>query len=184
MCVALDSILADKQTHDARDAFSPVFEQLLTTKTLRSNGIEPHCPHSKQLASRLSQVTLSYAEHLSTLPKHDTYSRHIIGAQDNWIGFICRWEKNVTSTIHGHPSFAYYQVLDGRIVMDMFEPVNETEAQHVSTCEMLPGDCIFSITREGQFDNLIHRVRTENSTVFTLHLYSDNPAKGRIFKAV
>ena len=67
--------------------------------------------------------------------------------------------------------------------MDLFEPINENEARQTSTTIMHSGDSIFSITPEGQFDNLIHRVRTGNSLVFTLHLYSDDPAKGRVFKA-
>lgn len=184
MCIALDVILADQQTHDARETFAVVFQQLLDAKALTSNQTGTPCQASQQLATELAQLTQSYQERLHALPKHETYSRHIIGTDDNWIGLICRWEPNVTSSIHGHPPFAYYHVIDGEVAMDLYEPINEVEARQVSTSEMCSGDSIFSTREDGQFDNLIHRVRTASTTVFTLHLYSDNPAKGRVFKAV
>lgn len=176
--------MADQQTHDARDTFAHVFHQLLAIKSLTSTQSGTTCKRSRQLATDLNQLAYSHKERLHALPRHNTYSRHIIGIDQNWIGFICRWEQNITSSIHGHPSFAYYQVLDGRIAMDLFEPVNEVDARQVSTSNMCAGDSIISITPDEQFDNLIHRVRTLSATVFTLHLYSDNPAKGRIFKAL
>ena len=183
MCIALNTMLADQQTHDARGKFTPVFRQLLTAKALTPSQTGAPCLLSKKVAADINELAHAHQEHLDALPRHDTYSRHIIGTDDDWIGFICRWEKNTTSSIHGHPSFAYYQVLNGSIAMDLFEPINENEARQTSTTIMHSGDSIFSITPEGQFDNLIHRVRTGNSLVFTLHLYSDDPSKGRIFKA-
>ncbi len=184
MCIALDTMLADKQTHDAREAFAGVFSQLLMARALRTNPTNTPCQVSQNLTEQLHQLSQSYREQLNTLPKHKSYSRNIIGTHDNWIGLICRWEPNVTSSIHGHPPFAYYHVMDGEVAMDMYEAVNDSEARQVSTSELCTGDSIFSIQKKAQFDNLIHRVRTANSTVFTLHLYSDNPAKGRVFKAV
>lgn len=183
MCIAMKSILSDQQTHDAREMFDDFFERLLGAKALTSKETDTPCSVSKQLADELSQLASSSQDRLHALPKHNTYSRNIIGSQDDWIGLICRWEPNITSSIHGHPSFAYYHVLAGNIAMDFYEPINNTEARHTSTNEMCSGDSIFSNRKEGQFDNLVHRVRTTNTPVFTLHLYSDNPAKGQVFKA-
>lgn len=184
MCIALDTILADRQTHDARHKFTDVFHCLLDARSLATKEEKRSTKLSRLIAGHLTEIADSHKDCLETLPRHDSYSRHIIGMEDSWIGFICRWEQNITSTIHGHPSFAYYQVLAGHIKMEMFEPVNSTEARLVSTNNMSRGDSIFRKSREGQFDNLVHRVRTNNSSVFTLHLYSDNPAKGHVYRAV
>ena len=184
MCIALDTILSDQQTHDARDKFANIFQQLMEAKVLTANVADSPCEQRKAIAAQLTELASSHEECLQTLPRHDTYSRHIIGTQDNWVGLICRWEQNITSTIHGHPAFAYYQVLGGRIAMELFKPVSASEATMVSTTEMCAGDNILSTQQEGQYDNLIHRIRTESPGVFTLHLYSDNPAKGQVFKAV
>lgn len=183
MCIALKSILADQQTYDARDAFADVFQQLLGAKALASNDTDAPCQLSQKLADDFSQLAQSYREPLHALPEHDTYSRNIIGTDDKWIGFICRWGANVTSTIHGHPPFAYYHVIDGEVAMDFYRPINDCEALKTSTTEMRAGDSIFSNNKSNQFDNLVHRVRTTSTTAFTLHLYSDNPAKGQLFKA-
>jgi len=183
MCITIDEILTCKQTHDARDSFKDVFQQLLDARVLADNNSSKPCEHSKLVADNLNQLAQANQDKLNALPRHDAYSRNIIGTDDNWIGFICRWEKDITSSIHGHPSFAYYQVLDGHLEMEIFEPINEVKAKQVSLSEMRSGDSIFSSTNEGQFDNLIHRVRTKDSSVFTIHLYSDNPAKGRVFEA-
>lgn len=184
MCIMSDTLLTDRQTHDARDRFGDIFQRLLDTRQLTPVSSDLPCQDSRELAINLNQLSSSRADCLQSLPRHDSYSRNIIGISEKWIGFICRWEPNTTSSIHGHPAFAYYQVLDGVITMDLFEPINDRQARQVACNEMRTGDFVISTTQEGRFDNLVHRVNSGNNSVYTLHLYSDNPARGDIFQAV
>ncbi len=174
--------IAKQQTFDACRVFGDVFQLLLNVRELSTTPGELGSRQSKKMVEDLGLLTLAYEKELDALPRFGPYSRHIIGREKNWTGLICRWEKHVSSSIHGHPAFAYYQVLEGCIDMDFFEPINDFEARKVSSKKMCTGDAMFSTAGEDRYDNLIHRVRTLESPVFTLHLYSDNPAKGRVFK--
>jgi hypothetical protein len=184
MCLALDTILTDQQTYDARDRFETLFKCLLDTRKLTPKT--PGKPDSgcRHLASELNGLANYQKDALRSLPETSTYSRNIIGVDDTWIGFICRWQANILSSIHGHPSFAYYQVLDGHMLMEVYEPVNHRHARCVSTRDMHRGESVLSTKQAERYDNFIHRVKTYDIPVYTLHLYSDNPAKGKVFEAV
>ena len=184
MCLALDSILGNQQTHDVREHFDHVFQRLLDTRAL-SPEYSGEATHSRlKLANAINDLATHHEYALHSLPENDDYSRNIIGIEGTWIGFICRWQPHTMSSIHGHPSFAYYQVLSGSMLMDIYEPINDRQARQVSTRDMHPGESVLSTAPEGRYDNFVHRVKTKGEPVYTLHLYSDNPAKGKMFETV
>ncbi len=189
--------LFNQQTFDASSQFSDVFEELLSA---RSYCDAEGCTEEQEqdLSQRLQQLVAKDTQRLFDLPRHKSYSRHVIGVDEDWVAYICRWEKSTVSCVHGHPWFAYYQVLDGVLNMDIFEPVANDESndstnnsvgelaavQHVQSRHMLPGDVAWSVGEKGRYDNLIHSVSTDQQPGFTLHLFSENPALGDNFRVV
>jgi len=183
MCLTqLDVGILDDRTFDARDRFSDLFATLLSTRTL------PNLPTldtvaSEQLVdsnvSRLQVLAQTQYQQMLDLPRHEKYSRHVIGTDGTWIGFICRWEPHVCSSVHGHPSFAYYHVLKGDFSMDLFSTTYDEHAVHTKTTQMSEGDCIWQHGKPGCYDNFVHRVSTSNTGGLTLHLFSENPTIGK-----
>ena len=202
--------LFNEQTFDASEQFADVFSQLLEARSFcgvfdGAYGCSLCSIEEKEndLSARLQQLLRKDNQRLLNLPRHETYSRHVIGVEDDWVAYICRWEKSTTSCIHGHPWFAYYQVIDGALNMELYEPCDEhvdskqaaadAEAEpldcmptvkHVQSKCMQPGDVVWREGKPDSYDNLIHRVSTDEQPGFTLHLFSENPALGEHFRVV
>lgn len=179
----LDPGLLNQRTFDARNQFSELFELLLNVRSLgdQSNKQSTSILNNR-ISSELQVLVESRSELLYALPRAEQYSRHVIGIQDSWIGFICRWETQVESAIHGHPSFAYYQVLEGDFLMDLYKSVDVNSVKHERTLRMTRGENIWKQAPKLCYDNLIHKVSTQDSPGFTLHLFSENPCLGKHFK--
>ncbi len=197
--------LFNNQTFDASPVFEDVFEVLLNARDLcAENENLEDCETS--LSEQLQGVLAKDNQRLLDLPRHESYSRHVIGVRDEWVAYICRWEKDVTSCVHGHPWFAYYQVIDGTLDMDLYERCDGATAnnspnrelhesvekenpdlepvRHVSSQRMKPGDIVWSAGKRGQYDNLIHRVSSGAQPGFTLHLFSENPGLGEHYRVL
>lgn len=183
MCVeALPPDILNDRTFDARDQFNDVFALLSQVKELPNNHSgEAPSAEAKALAQGLQSLLLSDTKKLSDLPVCEKYSRHVIGTQGSWLGLICRWQANMQSSIHGHPSFAYYQVVQGHLAMDLYEPEGETKAKWVESKTMHQGDSLWRHGKPGQYDNLVHKVSNEQADGFTIHLFSENPALGKAY---
>lgn len=198
MCLAryVDSML-NERTFDARELFPNVFESLLRIRHLAETG-EPDTHEIEAVAHEIDKLTAGMRGTLYSLSRHEQYSRHLIGIDDKWMAFICRWEKGVSSCIHGHPSFAYYHVLDGIFQMDLYQSTQAQSSQaqssqaqlsqaqsaesqtlvHDNRLTLKKGDTIWGMGEHDRFDNLIHKVSTREQPGFTLHLFSDDPSKG------
>lgn len=178
----LNPELLNHKTFDARHQFADVFERLLCTRDLSEQSEdEAHSIHENRLASELQALVLSNIDRLHALSRHSEYSRHIIGTEGEWVGYICRWEKQTASAIHGHPSFAYYQVLEGDFQMDLYNRAEGEIVTHDHSFSMTPGHAIWQKGPRASYDNLIHKVSTLDTPGFTLHLFSENPSRGRHF---
>ena len=185
MCVEqLPSDILNERTFDARHNFEDVFSELLKTRELCCNstagaGYQLGSP----IAFELQTLVKSKTQTLHELPRHQQYSRHVIGTDNNWIGFICRWEPQTVSSIHGHPSFAYYHVIEGKLTMDLYDTAHNGQAKLAETRQMTDGECIWSLGETDRYDNLVHKVSTTEKPGFTLHLFSENPASGQHYSA-
>jgi len=188
MCLSqlADGVL-NERTYDARDRFERLFAALLNTRTL-PNPDMPSVTACEQLAHaearQLQAVALTHSKQLLDLPRHSNYSRHVIGTDGPWMGFICRWEPNTCSPVHGHPCFAYYQVLLGEFSMDLYATTENRMAKHTITQKMNDSDCIWQRGKPGCYDNFVHKVRTHETGGFTLHLFSENPSLGEHFAVI
>jgi len=188
MCLKqLSSDILNDRTFDARDQFEGLFATLLSTRTLPDSD-SPNIIASELLvdskACQLQALAQSQSEKLSALARHSNYSRHVIGTDGTWMGFICRWEPNTCSAIHGHPCFAYYQVLSGNFAMDLYTTTDDGKVMHSHTEQMQKGDCIWKRGKSGCYDNLVHKVSASTTGGFTLHLFSENPSLGEHFSVV
>ncbi len=180
MCFSsLDDKVLDERTFDARDRFADVFDLLLAVRGESVSG--DACVHSERDTGLAAAIQFQMRDHdavLSALPRHSQYSRHVIGTDENWIGFICRWEADAVSRVHGHPSFAFYQVIRGDFSMDLYKATSGSQAEWTSSRKMTAGDCIWRQGETGRYDNLIHRVSNGGQDGYTLHLFSENPSLG------
>ncbi len=178
----LNPSLLNKRTFDARNDFGSVFELLLGARALGEHSAgENSSILENRLSSELQVLIQSKSELLHGLPRDEKYSRHIIGTEGDWIGYICRWEKQTSSSIHGHPSFAYYQVIEGEFQMDLYDSTGDDTATRTQSLIMARGDIIWKQGQEGTYDNLIHKVGTLDSPGFTLHLFSEDPNQGQCY---
>ncbi len=185
MCLKpLDCGILNNRTFDARGQFEDLFEALLTIRTLPRPAL-PEVSASELInngkADQLQTLALSHSQQLHKLPRHTKYSRHVIGTENTWMGFICRWEPGTCSPIHGHPSFAYYQVLQGEFSMDLYETSEQGLAKRTATTSLSDGHCIWQHGKPGCYDNFVHKVSTPDTGGFTLHLFSEDPSLGKHF---
>ena len=148
-------LMLDRQSHRASDleaAFSRTIEAYFQAHPLQKNDFE------------ISK----------------TYTRQPIGRDaSGWESMISRWEKGAVSSIHGHPDFIFYYVLDGAFEMPLYER-SGSGAKQVETVTLKAGESIASVGAPGDFDNMIHQVKALE-TSFVLHIFSDDPLKGLIF---
>jgi len=190
MCVTLPRPklrpnILNENTFDARDEFSDVFDLLLEARKLPTIGDDQQRNTKEQkLAASLQSMITEDEDKLMSLTRHKRYSRHVIGTDGDWMGFVCRWENQINSAVHGHPSFAYYQVVKGKFQMDLYDALGDQQAQQTLTENMKGGDRIWRQGEKGCYDNMIHRVCSQEAHSFTIHLFSDDPAKGLHYNAV
>jgi len=178
----LDPALLNERTYDARNEFGNIFELLLKTRALsKKPAADKSCVLENRLSSELQVLAMANNDKLYSLKRDEKYSRHIIGTDGEWIGFICRWEKQIQSAIHGHPSFAYYQVLEGEFSMDLYRPTSSDTAAHEHSIRLKRGDTIWNRGPKARYDNMVHKVSTTDTPGFTLHLFSEDPNRGQHF---
>ena len=93
---------------------------------------------------------------------------------------MSRQEANRTS-IHAHPQFAGYLFADGRFRLEIFEPAGGGTARPVQSAEVEAPCAFFAIGKPGCFDNHIHRITCLRPTGHSLHVYSDDALRGKVY---
>ncbi len=112
----------------------------------------------------------------------ETYSRTIVSQPGNGFeAMIARWSEKTVTAIHGHPDYAFYYCLAGRIGVEHFM-MEKSGLGRISSKIMRPGEYYSIQGKPGTFDNAIHRITSLEESL-SLHVYSDDPSKGRVFKA-
>ena len=94
------------------------------------------------------------------------------------------WKRGNTTTIHGHPQFAAYNFADGIFRLEIFEKVSETSARKIKAVEIDRPGGFFALGDSEGFDNHILRITCLSDTGHSLHVYSDDALKGRVYEEV
>jgi hypothetical protein len=112
-----------------------------------------------------------------------SYSRTILFRSSNGFeAMAARWSRGAISSIHGHPDFMLYYVIEGRLGIDNYkkhgEQIKRTSSDFLSESQFLS-----SAGQAGTFDNLIHQVQAIEETL-SLHISSDDATKGEVYSQV
>ena len=169
-----------QQSYDACGQFAEVFDALLRGKELCDCCTSQSDTLLKSISTDIESAFSNCQGKLADLARHPQYSRHKIGTDGNWTGLICRWEAGARSTVHGHPAFTLYYVLQGKFTMDLFDTKDGKSAIYNTSKQLSCGDSFWEYGNEGRYDNLIHRVGALEHG-YTLQLFSEDPSLGQVF---
>ena len=106
-----------------------------------------------------------------------TYSRHILSKKDGCWLLLIHWDKDVSTSIHGHPKRAFVSALEGLLEIESFD-VDPLISLNKNI--MQPGEYFDSDGLVDRFDNAVHRVHAKQQSL-SLHFYSDDPTKGTTY---
>lgn len=109
-----------------------------------------------------------------------SYSRSIIARNVAGVeAMVARWSHGTVTSVHGHPDYALYILVTGRLGVEHFTKTG-SGLQRSSTRIMEPGDHFFVEGEQGTYDNGIHRISCLEESL-SLHVYSDDALKGICF---
>lgn len=141
-------------------------------------------PDPQNIAAATAAFLRQYPLPLDDFPRIEgTYSRTIVHRDDNGFeAMAARWSKGAITSIHGHPPFIFYFVIDGSLKIDNYRR-DETGLILSSSACMGKNEHFFSIGKPGRFDNNIHQVQANEETL-SLHISSDDSRKGEVFTRI
>jgi hypothetical protein len=141
-------------------------------------------PDPRNIAAAVAAFLRQYPLPLDDFPRiGGTYSRTIVHRDENGFEAIAaRWSKGDITSIHGHPPFIFYFVIDGRLKIDNYRR-DETGLTLDSSEWMGKNEHFFSIGEPGRYDNNIHQVQAYEETL-SIHISSDDPRKGEVFTRI
>ena len=140
----------------------------------------------------LNQVLGQELKHLAlTFPSHydldafdivstNQYERTFIGKDESgWEAIIVTWRKGRQSSIHGHPQFAAYNILKGKLKLEVFKDAKGNgDITLVNELEIDENTGLFAIGKSNVMSNHIHRITCLSDISYSLHIYSDDARKG------
>jgi len=138
-------------------------------------------PQPEKIVSTIVSFLLDYSLPLDDFPRIEgTYSRTIVHRNDNGFeAMAARWSKGAISSIHGHPPFIFYYVIDGRLKIDNYRR-NGAGLTLDSSVFLGKNEHFFSLGKPGKYDNNIHQVQANEETL-SLHISSDDSTKGEVY---
>lgn len=112
-----------------------------------------------------------------------SYLRNYIGRDTatGWEAIMMSWREGNTTSIHAHPQFAGYHFADGRFRVEIFEPAGNDTARRIRDLAVTAPRAFHAIGKAGAFDNHIHRITCLGPTGHSLHVYSDDAKKGKVY---
>lgn len=112
------------------------------------------------------------------------YVRSYIGKSDElkWEAIVMSWKKGNQTRIHGHPDFASYTGLTGKLLVETFEPTVGGKCKKTSEYTITKGQSFSAVGSKGRFDNHIHRITCLSDTAHSLHIYSDDARLGVLYE--
>ena len=168
----------DTKEFPQRKEYSDLFELILSAKDQYEG---------EALSEQLAMIIESYKVNslkIKDFPQAEKnqYSRSYIGRDySGWESIICRWEEGANSSIHGHPDFVFYYVLEGKIEMPFYKKSKEGELILDRIQILEKGEFVFSVGPEGKFENMIHAIKALEPSL-SLHVFSDNALKGEVYE--
>ncbi len=136
---------------------------------LKTKGYEQACSLIADLKPRLN------AKHFPATK--NSYTRHILNTADNYWLMVINWCQGAQTPIHGHPEQSFVYLLIGQFLIKNYDSDKLTINQQVI---YQPNQHYINHGRPNRLDNAIHQViATEQS--LSLHFYSDDPRKGKVF---
>lgn len=141
-------------------------------------------PDPEHIAAATVAFLHEYPLPLTDFPRiEQTYSRTIVQRDDNGFeAMAARWSKGAVSSIHGHPSFIFYYVIDGELKIDNYRR-DETGLVLASSEYLKKNEHFFAIGKPGSFDNNIHQVQANEETL-SLHISSDDSTRGEVYSRI
>lgn len=111
------------------------------------------------------------------------YTRTYLGKnmESGWEALMMCWCKGNRTSIHGHPQFAAYNFASGRFLLETFQKDSDDRLHLVDSFETEAGQSFYAIGNACVFDNHIHRITCLSDTGRSLHIYSDDARKGKVF---
>lgn len=118
--------------------------------------------------------------------KGSTYTRCYIGKDhiSKWEAIVMCWKRGNQTSIHGHPNFASYTFLLGEILVETFSPTEDNKVTKNAEVIYTPKSSLFAIGESSNFDNHIHRLTCLSDYAYSLHIYSDDARKGKLFTLI
>ena len=136
-----------------------------------------------ELGEKLKQLALDFTNHydleaFNTFSGKD-YERTFIGKDaSGWEAIMMTWRKGKQSTIHTHPQFAAYNILKGKINLEIFEEKKNGNIVRTAMLEVDENTGFFAIGEPNTMANHIHRISGLSDVSYSLHIYSDDARKG------
>jgi predicted metal-dependent enzyme (double-stranded beta helix superfamily) len=138
---------------------------------------------NQQLGEELKRLALDFPrrydlEAFNTVSGKN-YERNFIGKDPSgWEAIMMTWRKGKQSAIHTHPQFAAYNVLQGKVQVEVFEDKGDGNIELVNTLEVDGNTGLFAIGEPNSMTNHIHRISGLSDVSYSLHIYSDDARKG------
>jgi hypothetical protein len=138
----------------------------------------------EQMAREAVKFLLQSTFSLEDFPYvENNYSRTILHRHPSGFeAIMARWGRGAVTVIHGHPSFGFYYLLEGRLQVENFER-DGNGVKKISERIWLPDESFSIRGRAERFDNGIHRIRVLDGSL-SFHVYSDDGLKGECFEQV
>lgn len=139
---------------------------------------------NEQLGIMLKQLSLSFPQRYDLsafdIDSGKAYERIFLGKDaSGWEVLVMTWRKGRHSNVHGHPEFASYNFLKGRVKIELFEDrTGHGDLVMTRELEMDENTGIYGIGDSDDMSNHIHRVTCISDISISLHIYSDDARKG------
>jgi predicted metal-dependent enzyme (double-stranded beta helix superfamily) len=138
---------------------------------------------NEQLGEDLKRLALDFPNRydlkaFNTVSGRD-YERTFIGKDaSGWEAIMMTWRKGKHSAIHSHPQFAAYNVLQGKVMVEVFADKGDGEIELLDRLEVGDNTGLFAIGDSPSMTNHIHRISGLSDVSYSLHIYSDDARKG------
>lgn len=142
----------------------------------------------KPIPNRIIDVITQFLIHhplpITDFPRLEgTYSRTILHRHSNgYEAMAARWSKGAVSSIHGHPPFVFYYVIEGKLKIDNFRQTSDG-LQRSDSLLLNNGQGFHAFGEPGRFNNSIHQVYADEETL-SFHISSDDALKGQVFSSL
>lgn len=142
---------------------------------------------NEQLGEELKRLALDFPNRYD-LEAFNTcsdcaYERTFIGKDaSGWEAIMMTWRKGKQSAIHSHPQFAAYNILKGKIKLEVFEDKGDGDVALINTLEVDENTGLFAIGEPNTMSNHIHRISGLSEASYSLHIYSDDARKGFTYR--